>query len=295
MSGQSDYAEQAYLNWIAGAQAMPALASRFMALFTTAPTADSGAGAVEPSTNGYARQQIAGAVTTNATTASGNNTLHFASVPAWIVAGMSIYNLTTPASIPANTTVVSTTPTTVVMSNNAAGAGVGGTDSIAFTAFAPSTASSGSEPSTAPGSIKNSGATITFAQATGTGWGTINSYGIFDALSSGNLIEWDWLGNFNWNPFTCTLASPGVLTSPAHGYSNGDSVVVTTKYGGTLPTTAGSWAGLLTVAGVTTDTFTAGVNTTSTGDGQVRKVVTQSVPGNVTPTFSTNQLSISGA
>jgi hypothetical protein len=73
-----------------------------------------------------------------------------------------------------------------------------------------------------------------------------------------------------------------VLTSTAHGYANSDPVVVTAKDGGTLPTTGGSWSGVLTVAGVTTDTFTAGVNTTGTGDGLVRKIVQQSIPINST-------------
>lgn len=69
---------------------------------------------------------------TNNTTASGNNTLHFASTPTWITAGMLIWDLTAPTAIPTNTTVVSTTGITVVMSNNAAGAGVGSGDSIVF-------------------------------------------------------------------------------------------------------------------------------------------------------------------
>lgn len=295
MSGLSDYFEQNMLNYLAGSLAMPALPAVFLALYTTAPTSDAGTGGTEVTGGSYARQQIAGSLTTNNTTANGNATLHFAAtVPSWIVAGMLIRDATSSSVIPANTTVVSTTSTTVVMSNNAAGAGVGNGDVITFSAFAAASASSGNEPSTTPGSIVNTNATITFPQAT-LSWGTVTSFGLYDAVSSGNLLAWDYLGNFKWLPFSCTSASPGVLTSPAHGYSNGDSVAVTTKYGGTLPTTAGSWAGLLTVANVTTDTFTAGVNTTSTGDGEVRKVTQQSIPANVTASFSTSQLTISSA
>ena len=69
---------------------------------------------------------------TNNTTASGNATLHFASTPSWIVAGMVVFDITTPSAIPANTTVLSTTGSTVVMTNNAAGAGVGNGDNIVF-------------------------------------------------------------------------------------------------------------------------------------------------------------------
>ena len=72
-------------------------------------------------------------LTTNGTTAAGNNTLHFVAVPASVFDGMTIVDLTTGSAIPAGTTVQSTTATTVVMSANAAGAGVGIADSIQFT------------------------------------------------------------------------------------------------------------------------------------------------------------------
>lgn len=112
----------------------------------------------------------------------------------------------------------------------------------------------------------------TYAQA-GSIWGaSVVGWGFFDASTAGTLVWADYMGNFAWAPFTCSLASPGVITSPAHGLSNGDLIAVTTKYGGTLPTTVGSWGGLLTVANATASTFTAGVNTTSIGDGQFRKV-----------------------
>jgi hypothetical protein len=68
---------------------------------------------------------------TDNTTASGNATLHFASVPAGVIAGITVTD-TTAAVIPAGTTVLSTTATTVVISANAAGAGVGSGDTIAF-------------------------------------------------------------------------------------------------------------------------------------------------------------------
>lgn len=67
---------------------------------------------------------------TGAATAAGNATLTFAAVPSTIVAGMAVADLTNPTLIPAGTFVQSTTPTTVVMSQNAAGAGVGSGDAI---------------------------------------------------------------------------------------------------------------------------------------------------------------------
>ena len=84
-------------------------------------------------TNPLAVSSPSVSLTTNGTTAAGNPTLHFASVPASILAGMTLVDLSTGSVIPAGTTVQSTTPTTVVMSQNATGAGVGSGDSIQFT------------------------------------------------------------------------------------------------------------------------------------------------------------------
>jgi hypothetical protein len=75
-----------------------------------------------------------GTGTTNATTASGNATLNFAATPAFVSVGMGISDTTAPSVIPSGTTVLSFTGTTVVMSANATGSGVGSGDSIAFTA-----------------------------------------------------------------------------------------------------------------------------------------------------------------
>lgn len=72
---------------------------------------------------------------TNNTTAIGNPTLHFASTPGWVVAGMVIYDLDNPTAIPAGTTVVSTGGSTVTMSANAASPGVGNGDNIVFSSI----------------------------------------------------------------------------------------------------------------------------------------------------------------
>jgi hypothetical protein len=103
------------------------------------------------------------------------------------------------------------------------------------------------------------------------------------------------MGNFKWLPFTGTLASPSVLTVPAHGFSNGDTVFVTQKFGGVLPS-AGSFSGALTVAGITTDTFNVGVNAASpSGAGSVRKVVPQPIVINNTVSFAAGALVLSEA
>jgi hypothetical protein len=131
-------------------------------------------------------------------------------------------------------------------------------------------------------------------------WGTVTSFGLYDAATSGNLLAWDWLGNYQWLPCTISSASPGVITAHAHGYSAGDNAVFTTVFGGTAPTFSQSnLTGLLAVANPTTDTFTVtnsgtAVNTSATGDGMVRKVVTQSVPAGVQPSFAAGALVLYG-
>lgn len=72
---------------------------------------------------------------TNNTTAAGNNTLNIAAVPSWVSAGMLVVDSTASSVIPVNTTVLSKTGSTVVMSNNATGAGVGNGDTIVFTSL----------------------------------------------------------------------------------------------------------------------------------------------------------------
>lgn len=76
-------------------------------------------------------------LTASAATGSGN-VLTFAGVPNHIVAGLSVYDLTAPSVIPAGTTVVSATATTVTLSANVTGAGVGNGHTINFVTSQPS-------------------------------------------------------------------------------------------------------------------------------------------------------------
>lgn len=291
MSGLSDYTAKNLLNYVTGQTAEPALPAVWLALFTTAPT-DAGTGGTEVSGGSYARVQVAGTAATNNTTASGNATLHFASTPSWIVAGMSVTDQTAGSVIPAATTVLSVTGTTVVMSANATGAGVGNGDTIVFSAFTPSTGS-------APSSITNN-SIITFATPTAN-WGTVTSFGLYDASSSGNLLAWDYLGNFSWLPCTVSSASPGVITAKANGYSVADTVVFSTEYGGTAPSFSQSnFTGLLAVAHQATDTLdvtnaATAVNTSSTGSGMVRKVGSQVISTNVVTSFAASTLTLTSA
>lgn len=142
---------------------------------------------------------------------------------------------------------------------------------------------------TAPSSNSNVNA-ITFPTSTGS-WGNVIAWGIYDASSSGNLLWWDFLGNDPWVPFTCTLASPGVLTAIGitansnPNLTNGAICVVTNEYGGTLPTGLVEYT-QYTVAGLSADVFNLGTNTSSTGTGMVRQITVQNIPSNVAPSFA---------
>lgn len=305
MPGWSDYSNQNIANYMAGAAPMPTAAPSatnpppvFLALFTTAPTADAGTGGTEVSTAGtaYARQQVAGSLTTSAATASGA-VLTFSAVPTWIVAGMAVLDLTTAGVIPAATRVLSTTGTTVTLNASVTGGGVLNGDRISFSAFAPAVGSSGTNALILPGGFTNTNAVISYAQATGAGFGTVQAFGGYDAVTAGNFLWWDWLGSFKWIPFSCSSASPGVLTTDAAADvpANGSTIVVQQKYGGTLPSTGGSWTGPLTTANAATNTFTAGVNTTSVGGGLFRQITQQPIAANVTASFAAGQLTLTDA
>src|SRR5271166_4391875 len=134
MPGFGDYVAQSTLDYLLQLQAPPVIPGVWVALFTV-PPADDGTGGTEVTGGSYARVQVAGTLVTNGTTASGDATLHFASVPAWVVSGMTVLDRTTPSSIPTDTTIVGKTSSTVVLSQNVAGTGVGSGDTIAFSAW----------------------------------------------------------------------------------------------------------------------------------------------------------------
>ena len=143
--------------------------------------------------------------------------------------------------------------------------------------------------STIPCTISNSG-NLSFPASTGS-WGNIIAWGIYDAVTTGNLLYWDFLGNDPWVPCSITLASPGVITAigitagSAPTLANGAIVVFESTYGGTLPVAIVQYT-QQTVAGLSSDTFNVSVNTASTGNGMVRQITVQSVPSGVTVSFT---------
>lgn len=287
MTGMTDYSAKNTLSYQLGQIAMPSLPSVWLALFTGVGT-DAGTGFTEVSGGSYARVQVAGPLTTNAATTTASAVLNFASVPSWIVAGMTVYDGTNGNEIGS---VLSVTSTTVTLTANAAHAVASG-DTLTFSAF-------GLPTGTGPSSANNS-AQVSFATATAS-WGTLMAFGLYDAVTGGNLLNWDYLGGFAWLPCTISAASPGVLTAHAHGYSAGDLVIYSTEAGGVAPTFSQSnLTGVLAVVGPTTDTFTVtnggtAVNTSATGNGMVRKISEQSVPPNIQVIFNASQLTFTQA
>lgn len=166
-------------------------------------------------------------------------------------------------------------------------AGTGFTEvSTSGTAYARVATTSGtwnSASGSAPSSTSNSG-NVAYAQAT-SGWGTIVGFGLYDAPTGGNLLDFDWLGNYPYQPFTNASGASGVITAPAHGYANGDQVIFTSEYGGALPTGMTAET-LYTVENATTNSFDVGLNLTTIGNGMVRKVATQAIASGVTASFS---------
>jgi hypothetical protein len=164
----------------------------------------------------------------------------------------------------------------------------GGGYARASMAAADWSAAAGSSPS----SVSNANQ-ITFAQSTAA-WNAgapIIAAGLYDALTGGNLLIWDYLGLGAWKPFVGSLASPSIITCPAHGFAAADQIVMSTEGGGTLMA-GGTFTGLLTVAAApATDTFNVSVNATSTGSGLLRKIVPLVVgSANITPGFAPGQI-----
>lgn len=303
MPGYGDYTAESVLNWITGQIPMPALPSVWLALFTVAPTADAGTGGTECSGNGYARVQVAGNIAAGGAISTGSSTITMSEDnPGWVVAGMSVYSTTAGQHIGTVST-YPTNSTTLTLTGNAAHNGSGSSDNLTFSAWPAASASSGTEPAVTPATLTN-GAIVTFPAATGggSGFGTVIFFGLYDASSSGDYLLGDYLGSYAWLPATMTSASPGIITAHAHGYSLGDPVVVTAKYGGTIPSFSQSnLTGVLAVAAtVTTDTFTVtnastAVNTSSSGDFSIRKIVQQSIPSGVTASFAASTIPIYSA
>jgi hypothetical protein len=288
-AGLSDYQAENALNSNTGAGGVFANSisgwSRWFALFTTPPSGDNGAGAVEVVSGAgtaYQRVQIAGTQKASGSWTTSSTAIVLSGTAAsWMTAlsasgsGLNVYDLNTGQQIGQ---AASVTTSSIILVSAALSGSPTSADVLQMSIFPLASASLGVEPLTAPASAQNNAGLVMCSAAVPSGWGTVNSWGIYDAsggaTNSGNFITWDYLGAYKWIPFSATNASPSVFTTDAaaDAPANGSLVVVTQKFGGTLPTTGGSFSGLLTTAGLSTNTFNVGVNSTSTGGGQFRQV-----------------------
>lgn len=294
MTGKSNYSANNDLNYFTGQIPMPALPAVYLALFTVVGT-DAGTGFTEVSGGSYARVQVAGALAAAGTWTTSTPTITMGSSnPGWVVSGMTVYDTTASSAIG---TVLSYSGTTLTLTANASHASSGSTDNLTFSAFPNGSG-------TAPSSTTN-GAAINFAQATAN-WGTIIAWGLYDASSSGNLLWWDFMGNFAWLPFEVASGSAPTWTVKGNGYLSNDPVVVTAEYGGSLPSAStGTFTGYNVnyVAAPATDSIqidtVAGPATpcvlTSSGSGMIRKITQQSIPQGVTASFASSALTLTEA
>jgi len=290
MAGFSNYTANTVLNYLTGQTPAPTLPAVWLALFTAVGT-DAGTGFTEVSTAGtaYARLQVAGSVAATASFTTGSPNITMTTNPGWVVPGMSVYDTTkTPAPGAFVGTVLTYVGTALVLTANSAIASQGTTDNLTFSIFPQASG-------TSPASTQNTAA-VSYAAATGAGFGTVIAWGLYDAVTVGNLLEWDFLGNFNWLPFEIPTAS-SLATVKGNGMSSNDPVVFTAEFGGTLPTlSTGTMTGYTVnfVATPATDAInvdtTTGpatpIVTTSSGSGMVRKIVQQSIPAGVTASFA---------
>lgn len=147
-------------------------------------------------------------------------------------------------------------------------------------------------------------ATITFATCGVTG-DTITHWGLGTLVSGAGVLLLSGVVGPTAGPyvdFTCTNASPGVLTCPGYSPSVNDRVSVYHSPTATLPTgiTEGTVYFVGTAPGgqtLTLSTTTANgnpVNTTSTGSGWIVKQTPLIVSNNITPSFAASTMKLMG-
>lgn len=150
----------------------------------------------------------------------------------------------------------------------------------------------------ANGSMANS-LEVLFPQASAN-WGTVLGFGLHDAPAAGNLLYFDYLGAGAKLPFAGDAVA-NTIESPAHGYSNGDRLVVSTEFGGALP--GGLMEGTMYyVISTAADTFQvsltlggAAVDFTTSGTGYVQRVTPKQIDSGDQFKFPAGQLTVTEA
>jgi hypothetical protein len=219
----------------------------------------------------------------------------------WSNAAQLVFNATSWASIAQN--IGASPATTLYVSLHNADPGAGGsqtTNETAYTNYArigvSRTTGGFTVSGTTPVQIANAGG-IQFAQCGATG-DTITHWGIGLAASgAGTLLLSGPVGAGPLLDFTCTSASPGVLTIPGSALAVNNRISLYGNAAGTLPTgvTEGVVYYVGTVAGIavtlsTTASNANPVNTTSVGAGYAIVQTTLAVSNGITPSFAAGAL-----
>jgi hypothetical protein len=132
---------------------------------------------------------------------------------------------------------------------------------------------------------------LSFPTATPAAWTGIIAWGLYDAVTSGNLLYWDFLGADPWFPCTIGTQTPSVITAigitagSSPGLANLDYVVFTAEYGGALPAILTQYTAYQ-VANLTADTFNVSQNAAATSACMVRKITTATIGIGLAATFT---------
>jgi hypothetical protein len=127
--------------------------------------------------------------------------------------------------------------------------------------------------------------------------GRVEWVGYWSAATSGTYFGCAPAGGAARRQFSVPDTTADTLESPAHGYSNGDQVVVWPAVGAALPTGLAEGTVYFVVSS-TTDDFQlsatsggAAINLTAVGDGEVSKITPEPYIGQGTYTVNLLQLS----
>lgn len=153
----------------------------------------------------------------------------------------------------------------------------------------------------ASGGNKSNNVAVTFAQANADWAGLatpVVAFGIFDAITAGNLLYWGWLGNDAGKLFLGSNTGD-LITCPGHTFVNTDMVRLLDVPGAALPAglAAGQTYFIIGVSGITFQlSLTSGgaaVTLTGDGTGLIAKIVPKPILTDDTASFAIGALVIS--
>jgi len=175
-----------------------------------------------------------------------------------------------------NTTVISPAATVYVALASAQPTDAAFTE-ISGNAYARQACAFGSVTSGTPSYVQNS-SIIAFPAVTTAAWSAVVGWGIYDAVTAGNLLSY---GNLmtSLTATANTLANPTVVTTPTHGMTTGAYCIVSGS--NSTPSINGIWP----IDYVSATTFSLPVNCTVAGTAGTVLVPTGSVTCNVGDIF----------